>query len=401
MDSLSPAMPAEAPAAASAAEPAAAGLVTTAGALRAACALAALATARPIKVPVLAHLLLESDDAGATLTGHNLDVELIVALPTEERGAPFVCTIPATSLQHVASSAPPAEPLAIALGKHVGLATEAAAWLIADHFPPTDFPRSPCSTPRTATRFALPASALRGLLAPIEHAISTEPTRYFINGAYLHTHAPAPGRLLAAATDGYRMMRAEAPLPDGAAAMPGIIIPRGAVRILLAALRQAPAETPIGCAIWDAGFVFDAPGWTLRGKAIDGTFPDYGKILADEQAREAPRHTLHILQPAALAEAVASVAPQRLRSEPVALLTGRTGLDLRCENDGGYRIVSLSAAVADWDTPPRFAAGFQARYLRDACAALSAGFTLSVIDGHSPALLKAPGMLGLVMPMRV
>src|SRR6202011_3391713 len=81
------------------------------------------------------------------------------------------------------------------------------------------------------TRFSLPAQALRGLIDRTRFAISTEETRYYLNGIYLHAAESGEARVLrAVATDGHRLARVELdPLPKGAESMPGVIVPRKTV----------------------------------------------------------------------------------------------------------------------------------------------------------------------------
>ena len=78
--------------------------------------------------------------------------------------------------------------------------------------------------------FKLAASDLKRLIDKTQFAISTEETRYYLNGIYLHAAGTAQGRTLrAVATDGHRLAQVELPLPDGADGMPGIIVPRKTV----------------------------------------------------------------------------------------------------------------------------------------------------------------------------
>ena len=78
--------------------------------------------------------------------------------------------------------------------------------------------------------FSAPAPVLRRLFDKSKFAISTEETRYYLNGVYMHVAEGAEGRVLrCVATDGHRLARIDAPLPEGAEAMPGVIVPRKTV----------------------------------------------------------------------------------------------------------------------------------------------------------------------------
>src|SRR5690606_34102236 len=79
-------------------------------------------------------------------------------------------------------------------------------------------------------RFSIPAADLRTMIDRTRFAISTEETRYYLNGIYIHAaESDGVAVLRAVATDGHRLARFEMPLPDGARDMPGIIIPRKAI----------------------------------------------------------------------------------------------------------------------------------------------------------------------------
>ena len=80
-------------------------------------------------------------------------------------------------------------------------------------------------------KFMLAAQQLRGLIDRTRFAISTEETRYYLNGIYLHAaDSDGTARVLrAVATDGHRLARVEEPLPEGAGSMPGVIAPRKTV----------------------------------------------------------------------------------------------------------------------------------------------------------------------------
>ena len=79
------------------------------------------------------------------------------------------------------------------------------------------------------TSFELPAATLREIVDKTRFAISTEETRYYLNGIFLHVTDEDQPVLKAAATDGHRLARFTLPRPDGAEGMPDIIIPRKCV----------------------------------------------------------------------------------------------------------------------------------------------------------------------------
>ena len=109
-------------------------------------------------------------------------------------------------------------------------------------------------------------------------AMSQEETRYYLNGVYLHayTDGDAP-TLRATATDGHRLARIDAPLPDGAASMPGVIVPRKAIAELGRLLEDAEENVEIAVSTAKIRFGFGA-GY-LTSKLIDGSYPDYERVI--------------------------------------------------------------------------------------------------------------------------
>ena len=134
------------------------------------------------------------------------------------------------------------------------------------------------------------AADLRALIDRTRFAISTEETRYYLNGIYLHaTTSEGVAVLRAVATDGHRLARVELPLPDGAAGMPGIIVPRKAVIEVRKLIEETEDEIAISLSDSKIKFAFD--NVVLTSKLIDGTFPDYVRVIptGNDKVLEADR----------------------------------------------------------------------------------------------------------------
>src|SRR5215831_18010337 len=139
-------------------------------------------------------------------------------------------------------------------------------------------------------QFGIAVQELRNLIDRTRFAISTEETRYYLNGIYLHATTSGEVKVLrAVATDGHRLARFEMPLPAGAAEMPGIIVPRKAVGELRKLLDEADGRVEV--ALSDAKIRFVVGGVTLTSKLIDGTFPDYQRVIptGNDKVMEVPK----------------------------------------------------------------------------------------------------------------
>jgi hypothetical protein len=127
-------------------------------------------------------------------------------------------------------------------------------------------------------RFRMQVDDLKRLIDKTRFAISTEETRFYLNGIYLHAAKEGKTKALrAAATDGHRLARFELDLPDGAADMPGVIVPRKTVTELRRLLDDA--EGAIDVSLSDTKIQFITDGVELTSKLIDGTFPDYQRVI--------------------------------------------------------------------------------------------------------------------------
>jgi hypothetical protein len=129
-------------------------------------------------------------------------------------------------------------------------------------------------------RFALSAAELRSLIDRTRFAISTEETRYYLNGIYLHaTKNDEVPVVRAVATDGHRLARVEMTAPEGAAGMPGIIVPRKTVIELRKLVDEGGAEAEVQIALGDTKIRCAIGEAALTSKLIDGTFPDYDRVI--------------------------------------------------------------------------------------------------------------------------
>ena len=149
--------------------------------------------------------------------------------------------------------------------------------------PKEDFPVMASSEYEAS--FTAPAPVLRRLFDKAKFAISTEETRYYLNGVYMHVAKAEDGPMLrCVATDGHRLARIDAPLPVGADDMPGVIVPRKTVGELRKLLDDDEAE--IAVSVSETKVRFATPTITLTSKVIDGTFPDYSRVIPQGNARK-------------------------------------------------------------------------------------------------------------------
>ena len=349
-------------------------------------------------IPILANVMIAVRDGRLTLTATDMEIAIVEDVPAgaSRNGA---CTAPAATLYEIVRKLP--ENAEVEL-EHPGgdsqLALRAGRYstsLVA--LPIDDFPSMNAGA--LAYRFGLPAVTLRSLIDRTRFAISTEETRYYLNGIYLHAPEGERGKVLrAVATDGHRLARVEVePLPEGAGAMPGVIIPRKTVAELRKLLDEHTGEVEI--ALSDTRIQFHVGPVLLTSKLIDGTFPEYERVI--------PRDNEKVLRVGKkdFSDAVGRVAAiSSERSRPVKLSLDRDLLVLSAASpDQGTATEELDADRVKYESTP-LEIGFQARYLNDITDQIGDQVEFRFSDGAAPTVVRDaadPSALYVLMPMRV
>ena len=233
-------------------------------------------------IPILSNVLLRADTpadgTGAlALSATDMDVEIVERVPARIERAGRT-TVPAHTLHDIVRKLPEGAEIEIeASGERstmvlrCGRSTFTLACL-----PPEDYPVM--ASGDLAHRFTLTAGELKSLIDRTRFAISTEETRYYLNGIYLHaTKSDEVPVMRVVATDGHRLARVEMVLPEGAAGMPGIIVPRKTVLELRKLVEESDAEVEL--ALSETKIRFATGDAELTSKLIDGTFPDYDRVI--------------------------------------------------------------------------------------------------------------------------
>jgi DNA polymerase-3 subunit beta len=242
--------------------------------------------------------------------------------------------------------------------------------------------------------FVLPGKDLLRLIEKAEFAISTEETRYYLNGIYFHAAGSHNSPTLrCVATDGHRLAQVEMQLPEGAKGMPGVIIPRKTVGEIA---RLFGADAEIQIELSQGKIRLEADGVTLTSKLIDGTFPDYGRVIPqnNEKILKVDRKDLEVA-----ADRVATVSSERGRAVKVSLTAGKIVLSVNNPDSGS----ATEELEADF-TADALDIGFNSSYLRDILAQVDGEtVTVKLADPGSPTLFSGSdeGSLYVLMPMRV
>ncbi|HEX2728005.1 MAG TPA: DNA polymerase III subunit beta [Beijerinckiaceae bacterium] len=346
-------------------------------------------------IPILANVLLRAEGQGLRLKATDLDIEVTETIPADvaEGGA---TTVPAHVIYDIVRKLPEGAQASLETARdatQMQIRSGRSRFML-QALPESDFPDLAAGD--LPHRFTLPASDLKRLIDKTQFAISTEETRYYLNGIYFHTIAAEGATMLrAVATDGHRLARVEMAAPPGADGMPGIIVPRKAVAEIQKLVEDADAEVAVELSASKIRLTFN--GVVLTSKLIDGTFPDYQRVIPSGNDK---RLTVERDDFAKAVDRVSTISSERGRAVKLALSDGRLMLSVNNPDSGSATEeleVEYEAAALD--------IGFNARYLLDITGQLDGDTALfRLADPGSPTLIQdregAPALY-VLMPMRV
>jgi len=348
-------------------------------------------------IPILANVLLDARDGTLSLTATDMDIAIDerVAADVSQPGA---STAPAHTLYDIVRKLPEGAQVEIAIDGDAGqmaIRSGRSRFSLAC-LPSEDFPVM--SGGELPTRFALAAGALRQLVERTRFAISTEETRYYLNGIYLHaaeqSNDAAP-TLRAVATDGHRLARVELDLPEGASGMPGVIVPRKTVTELHKLIDETAEDVAVELSETRVRFSFDDV--VLTSKLIDGTFPDYERVIPpdNDKVLKVDRH-----QFAEAVDRVSTISTEKSRAVKLSIQPGTIVLSATSPGAGS----ATEELEVNYDETP-IEIGFNSRYLLDITSQIEgdeARFALA--DAASPTVVRDvsdESALYVLMPMRV
>lgn len=346
-------------------------------------------------IPILSNILLEARDGTVGLTATDMDIAVVekTAAEVTQEGS---ITVAAHTLFDIVRKLAEGSQIEMGTGTDEGqLALRSGrsvlklATLASEDFPVMtdgDLPHS----------FSIPAADLRCLIDRTRFAISTEETRYYLNGIYLHAAESEDNAVLrAVATDGHRLARMEVALPDGAGEIPGVIVPRKTVTELRKLLDETTEDVAVTMSDTKIRFAFD--NVLLSSKLIDGTFPDYDRVIPvgnDKVLEVGCKPFQHAV------DLVSTISTEKSRAIKLSLDDGSLVLSATSPESGS---ATEELEVAYSDEPLEI--GFNSRYLLDITQQIegdSAQFTLA--DAASPTLVRDSAdasALYVLMPMRV
>ncbi|RKE54012.1 MULTISPECIES: DNA polymerase III subunit beta [unclassified Sphingomonas] len=346
-------------------------------------------------IPILSNVLIEATAEGTLkLMATDLDLQIneSIAAAVDQAGA---TTVSAHTLFDIARKLPEGSQVQLAASEGRMSIVAGRARFSLGTLPRDDFPV--IAEGELPTQFELPAETLKQIIDKTRFAISTEETRYYLNGIFLHVADGDSSNpvLKAAATDGHRLARVTLPRPEGAESMPDVIVPRKCIGELRKLLDEVDGS--VGVSLSPTKIRFDLGQAILTSKLIDGTFPDYSRVIPtgnDKILKIDPKSFMEGV------DRVSTIATEKTRAVKMALDRDKITLSVTSPENG----TAAEEVPGDYVALP-FEIGFNSRYLMDILAQIDGDMVeVHLADAAAPTLIrendKSPALY-VLMPMRV
>jgi DNA polymerase-3 subunit beta len=346
---------------------------------------------RKTTMPILANVLVNAGKSGVSVTAFDLDIGVVSEHPAEVT-KPGAVTLSAKYVFDIVQNLPEAHLTIKKLPNNYAEITSGSAHFKIVGMAPEEYPKLPKE--ESASLVKVSGAVLLDMVKRTSFAISTDETRYILNGVFFEPQAG--GKLRMVATDGHRLSLCERPLEGDFRLKGGVIIPRKGLFELKRVLEEAPdAECHLGFA--ESSALFKKPGLTMVMRLIDGQFPEYQRVIPKEGEKQLTLNKVRLLEGL---RRIALLSADK--SYAVKLWLSQDRLRITSQNpDLGEAKDDVEVAYRG----PDLSIGFNARYLIDVLTVLEGDeVQLELGDEHSPGVLHSPGdraSIAVVMPMRV
>jgi len=341
-------------------------------------------------IPILSNVLIEGrEDGSIRLMATDLDLQVDESVPANVTQA-GATTVSAHTLFDIVRKLPEGSQVELAAAEGKMQVNAGRSRFSLSTLPRDDFPV--IAEGELPTRFELPAATLRQIIEKTRFAISSEETRYYLMGIFFHL---VDDQLRAAATDGHRLARITVPKPDGADGMPDVIVPRKCVQELYRLLEELEGTVEVSLSPTKVRFGLGSA--VLTSKLIDGTFPDYNRVIPtgnDKLLKIDPKSF------AAGVDRVSTIASEKTRAVKMSVDRDKITLSVTSPENG----VATEEISADYGSDG-IEIGFNARYLLDILGQVDGDVVeVHLADAAAPTLLREndkANALYVLMPMRV
>ena len=343
-------------------------------------------------IPILSNVLIESLENKIAFTATDMEIDIV-----EEINANVInsgkLTVPAHTLYDIVRKLPENSEIVMSLEQGNLVMSCGKSQFTLPTLPFDDYPVM--TKINEGKSFNISSADLQNLIDNTKFAISLEETRYYLNGIFLHESNDKDKVLRAVATDGHRLAQAEINLPEGAEGMSSIIIPRKTVAEVRKLLEDTEGDIKIAVSSNKIKFLIN--NCSLTSKLIDGSFPDYQRVIPKQNTNNLVVSTKDFKD---AVDRVSTISIEKSRAVKLSLNDNNLVLKVNSHDTGN---ASEEIEVSYDKTPLEI--GFNSRYLLDVASQIKGKeiqFALS--DSSSPALITDPeqeGIIFVLMPMRV
>ena len=349
-------------------------------------------------LPILSNIIITTNDNSLSLSSTNLDIFCSDDLEAEvsQNGS---TSVSASTFYEIVKRLPSGSEI------HASLSEEDSTLILKcgrskfnlTTISPDDFPK--ISHDDLNIQFVLSATELKRMIDKTKFAISNEETRYYLNGIFLHqTQKNSIDILRAVATDGHRLAQYDIPLPQGAKDMNGIIIPKKMIQELRRVLDDASGD--INIQLNENKIKFSFNNMQIISKVIDGTFPDYTKVIPQSNDKSITTNNDELKKAIDRVSAVA--INEETKSKAIKLIIDSNKISLSVDS------TSRGSAIEEIDleyNSDKVEIGFNSRYLIDICNEIDGDkINLKFLNSTSPAIIldnTDENLFFVLMPMRI
>ncbi len=350
---------------------------------------------RRTTIPILSNVLIEAKENFISLRATDLDIELTdkVTAIVEKPGS---VTVGAHTFYEILRKLPDGSRVLIdldPLNEKINIAAGRSRFSLTT-IAVDDFPIMASS--EYDFTFSINANSLKRLFDKVKFAMSMEETRFYLNGVYLHEFVEnEKSYIRTVATDGHRLAKIDSDLPDGASGIPGVIVPRKTVSELR--MIYETSEDIVTVSISETKIRFSTPKLILTSKVVDGTFPDYDRVIPKNNSKKLIIDASEFSQSV---DRVATVSSERARAVKLSLSSDKLILSVNAPETGlATEEIPISYSGEEIEI------GFNAKYLQEIAGQVEKGEAVFLFNEvGDPALMKDSSdetAVFVVMPMRV
>ena len=349
-------------------------------------------------LPILSNIVLSAENNELSLSSTNLDIFCSDKIDAEIVNSGEI-SVPAITFFEIVKRLPSGSDVILSMGDEdtelilkCGRSKFNLSTLKTEDFPIL-------SDKDLSTNFVISADELSRMIDKTKFAISNEETRYYLNGIFFHKAESNSIKFLrAVATDGHRLAQYDIPLPQGAEEITGIIIPKKTVFELRKVLDDADGDVSIYLNENKIKFSFN--NLKIISKVIDGTFPDYTKVIPQNNDKKFKTNNSELKNAIDRVSAVAINEETKSKAIKLTIENNKLNLSVESQSKGSAKEeIDISYSNEKVDI------GFNSRYLLDICNEIDGDeIDVNLLDSISPAIIldkTDENLFFVLMPMRI